>query len=87
MSVIKIENEVIVTDIFDFLKKFQLENRFLKDEKLKCLDDWEFPLSDEEIIIEYLEEMKDTYNVVFCDEGNGYFRIQKVGEEGMKKNE
>jgi len=85
-----IKNEVEVSGLFDFVKKFKLTKYFMEKYRLKKLEDfWDDFVdkdgfcrsrwtSDEEAIEELLDEMKGKYLVVYEDTGNGYFRIFEV---------
>jgi len=87
MPVVKIVKEQFVADLFDFLEKFGLKEQFLKDQNIGSLDDWDFPVSDEEIIVKYLDQKPEHY-VVFADfdsHGDGDFWIAQIDTTGAIK--
>jgi len=80
MPVVMIEKEWFVSDIQDFLEKFGLTEQFLKDEGLESLAEWDYPLSDEDVILRYLEKMPEPFVVFadFDDHGEGDFWIAQI---------
>jgi len=81
MVVVRIVREWFVSDIFDFLRTFGLEQRFLEDEGLESLDDWDFPVPDEEIILRYLDEKPEKFVVFFDEHDEGDFWIAQIEVE------
>jgi hypothetical protein len=87
MTVVKIVKEQFVSDLYEFLNEFDLMKQFLKDENLKSFDDWDFPTSDEEIIVKYLDQKEENYVVYYNDDGQGYFWIAEIEIEPLDQEE
>ena len=79
---VKIKQKTLVTSLFDFLQTFKLEKQFMKDYKLKKVEDWKNSSFDSEIINKYLEkDLNKLYINIFVDEGEGYFVIHEIQKE------
>lgn len=81
MPVVKIVKETFVSDIFDFLETFHLKEQFLKDYGLKSLEEWEYPIPDEEVILKYLDKMPQNYVVFYDSHNEGDFWIAQIEPE------
>lgn len=73
---LKLEKHII-TDVFEFIIHFELEAEFKKHYGVD-ISDWEFTMSDEEVIDYFLDEMGGYYLKTFTDIGDGYFTIFKL---------
>ena len=53
-----------VNDVVDFVKRFGLEKEF-KKRFGKDIDEWDFEMSDDEVIEQFLEEWKGIYFLTY----------------------
>ena len=77
----KVKKETQVDNIFKFLSEFDLEERFKKDYGLEKVEDWDFRITDDEIIKEYLGGMPNPYFVTFNPENTGSFTIYEFEKQ------
>ena len=72
-----IEREYFVYDVIEFVKKFQLQKTFKEDFNLNDIDDYEYEECDQELIEDYLTDIKGNFLCLY-DEKTNIFRIIQV---------
>jgi hypothetical protein len=73
---ITVKEETCVTSIFDFINEFKLEKWF-KKEYCCNIKDWNFDVSDKEVIDNWCKQQSAKYLINYIDIKDGYFMIYK----------
>lgn len=77
----KVEKSWIFNDALAFIRRFKLCKRFREKYEVPATQFMETSVSDEEIIIDLLEELPEYYDVEYKDDNNnGYFIVRKIKE-------
>ena len=77
MAVLEQIESSYFSDVNQFIKDNALEQQF-RDKFGVDIDEWDYPITDSEIIIEFLEERDGYYLLDYIDDGNcGYLHLRK----------